>query len=115
MRVAFVVLVMLGTACHTWAESSAERAEKRLQAAAQVLQEIMAAPDKGIPEEVMEGESVLRSFLMKSKVVWCLEWPTEKVLQLAVPQTVGVLRNFLVLPVGVGALRSDSRAWITCS
>jgi lipid-binding SYLF domain-containing protein len=55
MKVTLVVLVMLGTTCHTWAESSAEKAEKRLQAAAQVLQEIMSAPDKGIPEEVMEG------------------------------------------------------------
>src|SRR3977135_4186653 len=55
MKVALVVLVMVGTACHTWAESSAEKVEKRLQVAAEVLQEIMSAPDKGIPEEVIEG------------------------------------------------------------
>ena len=32
-----------------------KKAEKRLHSASGVLQEIMSAPDKGIPEEVMEG------------------------------------------------------------
>jgi lipid-binding SYLF domain-containing protein len=38
-----------------WAKPVQKKVEKRLQSASEVLQEIMSAPDKGIPEEVMEG------------------------------------------------------------
>ena len=37
-----------------WAESNLESSNDRLDNAAKVLHEIMAAPDKGIPEEVLE-------------------------------------------------------------
>jgi lipid-binding SYLF domain-containing protein len=56
-KIPSVLLLMfaVGTTYPVWAESSSvEKAEKRLQAAADVLQEIMAAPDKGIPEEVIQ-------------------------------------------------------------
>lgn len=38
-----------------WADSAAADATERLQNAANVLTEIMAAPDKGIPEEVLDN------------------------------------------------------------
>src|SRR6266568_6411174 len=38
-----------------WAGSAREDSVERLQKSADVLKEIMAAPDKGIPEEVLDG------------------------------------------------------------
>jgi lipid-binding SYLF domain-containing protein len=48
----FVALLSLAT--FGWAESKQESSSDRLDNAAKVLHEIMAAPDKGIPEEVLE-------------------------------------------------------------
>jgi lipid-binding SYLF domain-containing protein len=48
-----VVLVSLGVATAVWAETR-EDVQNRMDSAATVLHEIMAAPDKGIPEEVLE-------------------------------------------------------------
>lgn len=39
---------------HAWADTPREKAEDRLQRAAEVLNEITGAPDKGIPEEVIK-------------------------------------------------------------
>src|ERR1700682_2736346 len=47
-----VAMLSLGTVC--WAASAREDAIDRLNNAGQVLHEIMAMPDKGIPEEVLE-------------------------------------------------------------
>jgi lipid-binding SYLF domain-containing protein len=47
--VALVSLTSLG-----WAQSHREKSTDRLDNAAKVLHEIMGAPDKGIPEEVLE-------------------------------------------------------------
>src|ERR1700692_4162432 len=47
-----LAMVSLGTLC--WAGSAREDAIERLNNAGQVLHEIMAMPDKGIPEEVLE-------------------------------------------------------------
>jgi len=48
--------VMLVAACFTsmgWAEGDRDKIMERVQAAGTVLDEIMAAPDKGIPEEIL--------------------------------------------------------------
>jgi lipid-binding SYLF domain-containing protein len=47
-----LAMLSLGTVC--WAASAREDAIDRLNNAGQVLHEIMAMPDKGIPEEVLE-------------------------------------------------------------
>src|SRR6202047_2717823 len=47
-----LAMLSLGTLC--WAESAREDATDRLDNATKVLHEIMAMPDKGIPEEVLE-------------------------------------------------------------
>ncbi len=47
-----LAMLSLGTLC--WAGSAREDATDRLDNAARVLHEIMAAPDQGIPEEVLE-------------------------------------------------------------
>ena len=48
----FVALLSLAT--FGWAESKRESSTDRMDNAAKVLHEIMATPDKGIPEEVLE-------------------------------------------------------------
>lgn len=57
MKKEIVVLgALLGVASLGWSADKApgEAATDRLDSAAQVLQQVMAAPDKGIPQEVME-------------------------------------------------------------
>jgi SH3 domain-containing YSC84-like protein 1 len=49
------ILAVLVFATMAWAGQSREDATQRLDNAAKVMQEIMAAPDKGIPEEVLEA------------------------------------------------------------
>ena len=49
----FVALLCLGAAAVAWAETR-EEVQNRLDNAALVLHQIMNAPDKGIPEEVLE-------------------------------------------------------------
>src|ERR1700756_2050705 len=50
---AITFLLMGSVFC--FAASSREDSVKRLQNSTEVLEQIMAAPDKGIPEEVMNG------------------------------------------------------------
>jgi lipid-binding SYLF domain-containing protein len=45
------MLALVGT---LWASAAKTKVEERLQNAAEVLQEVMDAPDKGIPEEIVE-------------------------------------------------------------
>jgi lipid-binding SYLF domain-containing protein len=55
MKKAIVCAAVLSMASMAWAEGTTRQAtEERLQKAGAVLQEIMAAPDKGIPEEVLD-------------------------------------------------------------
>ena len=49
-----VLGAMLGVATLGWADSPKENATDRLDNAAKVLHEVMGAPDKGIPDEVMD-------------------------------------------------------------
>ena len=46
--------LLMASASFAWSEDRDGEA-KRVQAAADVLNEIMAAPDKGIPQEIMES------------------------------------------------------------
>jgi SH3 domain-containing YSC84-like protein 1 len=48
----FVALLSLATT--SWAQSARESSTERLSNAGKVLHEVMAAPDNGIPEEVLE-------------------------------------------------------------
>jgi lipid-binding SYLF domain-containing protein len=54
MRKHIFMLVLFGIASVGWADSKRDSAMDRLSHAGSVLNEIMAAPDNGIPEEVME-------------------------------------------------------------
>jgi lipid-binding SYLF domain-containing protein len=49
-----LLVALLSLATFGWSESKLESSNDRLDNAAKVLHEIMAAPDKGIPEEVLE-------------------------------------------------------------
>src|SRR5512146_1549471 len=49
-----LLVVLLSFASLSWAGSNRESTTDRLDKAGKVLQEIMAAPDNGIPEEVLE-------------------------------------------------------------
>ena len=48
-----LLAVVLGFASSSWAGSARKDAVDRMDNAAQVLHEILAAPDQGIPEEVL--------------------------------------------------------------
>lgn len=52
--VTFVVLLGLGAASAAWAETDRQSTMDRLDHAGRVLHEVMAAPDNGIPQEVLE-------------------------------------------------------------
>jgi lipid-binding SYLF domain-containing protein len=54
MKKALLLVVLLSFASLGWAESTRESSIDRLDNAGKVLNEIMAAPDNGIPEEVLE-------------------------------------------------------------
>ena len=49
-----VLGAVLGVATLGWSETNKEEASDRLDNAAKVLHEVMAAPDKGIPSEVLD-------------------------------------------------------------
>jgi lipid-binding SYLF domain-containing protein len=59
MKKALLLVVLLGFASLGWAESTRESSIDRLDNAGKVLNEIMAAPDNGIPEEVLEHAKCL--------------------------------------------------------
>jgi len=52
--VTVLAVLSLGAASASWAAQSREDVQARLDNATTVLHEIMGAPDKGVPEEVME-------------------------------------------------------------
>ena len=56
MKKIMMILVILGLSASTaaWAGSDREATADRLDHAARVLHDIMAAPDNGIPQEVLE-------------------------------------------------------------
>jgi lipid-binding SYLF domain-containing protein len=54
MKKIMFLLAMFGLGTLSWAGSAREDATERLENAGNVLHEIMAMPDKGIPEEVLE-------------------------------------------------------------
>lgn len=59
MKKLLLLTVMASLAIPTWAASDKADATERLQAAGKVLTEIMDAPDKGIPEEVVDGSKCI--------------------------------------------------------
>ena len=55
LRIAVCTAILLASVNLTWAADDREDEIKRVQASANVLDEIMAAPDKGIPQDIMES------------------------------------------------------------
>ena len=54
MNKLIMCVALVSLACPVWARSDREATNDRLDHAGRVMAEIMAAPDKGIPEEVLE-------------------------------------------------------------
>lgn len=54
MKKLLLIVVLLSLASLGWADTKRESSTDRVDNAGKVLQEIMAAPDNGIPEEVLE-------------------------------------------------------------
>jgi lipid-binding SYLF domain-containing protein len=50
-----LLTAMFSLATMLWADTNKQQADDRLDNAANVLKQIMAAPDKGIPQQVLEG------------------------------------------------------------
>ncbi len=59
MKKLMLTVVLLSLASLGWADTKRESSTDRLDNAGKVLQEIMAAPDNGIPEEVLEHAKCL--------------------------------------------------------
>jgi SH3 domain-containing YSC84-like protein 1 len=55
MKKIFLPIIMAVLTIPSWAATDRQDAIERLQAAGKVLTEIMEAPDKGVPEEVVDG------------------------------------------------------------
>ncbi|MFL6439134.1 MAG: lipid-binding SYLF domain-containing protein [Terriglobales bacterium] len=55
MQRLLLLVVAVGVSSFSWAGTARQDAVNRMDNAAQVLHEILAAPDQGIPEEVLEG------------------------------------------------------------
>ncbi|MGA8763981.1 MAG: hypothetical protein WB562_14040, partial [Candidatus Sulfotelmatobacter sp.] len=54
--ISLLVMGLMGLfGTYAWAGSAREDTVERLQKSVEVLQSIMATPDKGIPEEVLNG------------------------------------------------------------
>lgn len=54
MKKTIVLVAVLSMTSAVWCESAREATDDRLDHAGEVLRQIMSAPDKGIPEEVLE-------------------------------------------------------------
>src|SRR5580704_3694061 len=54
MKKVLIVIAMFGLSAVSWADDTRDAAIDRLQHAGEVLRQIMATPDKGIPEEVLD-------------------------------------------------------------
>ena len=54
MKKLFVLIAMLSLGAMSWAEDTRDATIDRLHHAAEVLHQVMATPDKGIPQEVMD-------------------------------------------------------------
>jgi lipid-binding SYLF domain-containing protein len=54
MKKVFIFIAMLSLGAMSWADDTRDAAIERLHHAGDVLHEIMATPDKGIPEEVLD-------------------------------------------------------------
>lgn len=54
MKKILVVIAMMGLSTMSWADQTKGDVDDRLHQAGEVLRQIMAAPDKGIPQEVLD-------------------------------------------------------------
>ncbi|MGA3129649.1 MAG: lipid-binding SYLF domain-containing protein [Terracidiphilus sp.] len=54
MKKIFVVIAMMGVGAMCWADQTKSDVTDRMHQAADVLHQVMATPDKGIPEEVLD-------------------------------------------------------------
>lgn len=54
MKRVFVLMAMVSLAAMSWADETKQTVDDRLHQAGEVLRQVMATPDKGIPEEVMD-------------------------------------------------------------
>ena len=54
MKKFMVLVAFLSLTTFSWADSTLEATNDRLAHAGEVLHQIMAAPDRGIPEEVLD-------------------------------------------------------------
>jgi len=57
MKGILLIATLLSVSSAAWAGNAREATSDRLDHAGAVLREIMAAPDRGIPEEVLEHAS----------------------------------------------------------
>src|SRR5450631_1781448 len=75
MKKAITLVALLSLSSIGWAGTNREATNDRLDHAGSVLHEIMAAPDKGIPEEVVEHAKCIAvvPHLLKGGLVFSAE------------------------------------------
>jgi lipid-binding SYLF domain-containing protein len=111
----YLVLVVLSLAALlgnlAWAGSAREDSTERLQNSADVLKQIAAAPDKGIPEEVLKNSKciVVVPHLVKAGFIVGAKHGPESLC--AVPVQDGARLPSLASAEEAGACRSARRVW----
>ena len=71
MKKFMMTLAVLSLTTVSWADQSRGEVQERVDKAAEVLRQIMAAPDKGIPEEVLDHAKCIAVVLVNLKfAVW---------------------------------------------
>ena len=106
-----LVMTMIPGA-RTWDKKDAPEEARRLHAAATVLDEIMATPDKGISKEVLASEKCVAVVpsMLKAASSWARA--TARVLPLAALVPAGALRRPSALREGALAFKSGEKRWI---
>ncbi len=72
MKKLITLVAILGLTGIAWADSAREATVDRMDRAGRVLHEVMAAPDKGIPEEVLEHARCIPALHGRKHMLWTI-------------------------------------------
>jgi len=110
MKKLMTLVAVLGMTSVAWAGSNREATVDRLDHAGRVIHEIMSAPDRGIPEEVLEHAKCIAvvPHMLKGGFVFGAE--NGRGVAPAAPLPAGALRRSLPSPAEAGDCRSASKA-----
>ena len=109
---AFVAAVLV-LAAVSWASDDSDKdrpdVDKRIEASATVLNEIMSTPDKAIPDKIMRDAKCIAVVPSMVKIALVFGATMVRVWLLAGPRKAGARPHLLPLPAAVGACKSAAR------